>query len=478
MELKVGAAYIRVSTISQEEYSPDSQLKIIREHAKRQGYIIPDEFIYQDDGISGKSADKRPAFRLMIAAAKEAEKSFDAIFVWKYSRFARNQEEAIMYKNLLRKKGVEVVSISEPSNDSPFASLIERIIEWMDEYYLINLAEEVRRGMREKSSRGEPSGKPAFGYRIDNKMLVPTENAATVRMIFEKYAAGDSIYKISTDLNDAGITREGRAFGKESVRYILKNPVYVGKIRWSEEQHVKYGQAGYAQALEDLPDGKHDPIINRELWDAVQVRMDRRHADARYVRQGKNVFMLKGLVRCSACGSTLTEVNKGQRREPGLQCCGYTRGSCRVSHYIKEANAEASVVEGLEQAIASGAYRFAPKKPHTGDPGQDWGKLITQEQTRLARAKEAYLGGVLSLDEYRDLRSAAEDNINKLEAARDKVGGAPVDAAAYSARVLDVLEILKAPDISGEAKNEALRYIIDRIVYNKQESVMDFYFLP
>lgn len=54
MELKVGAAYIRVSTDRQEEYSPDSQLKIIREHAKRQGYIIPDEFTYALKDIASK----------------------------------------------------------------------------------------------------------------------------------------------------------------------------------------------------------------------------------------------------------------------------------------------------------------------------------------------------------------------------------------------------------------------------------------
>jgi DNA invertase Pin-like site-specific DNA recombinase len=188
MDLKVAAAYVRVSTEDQVEYSPDSQLKLIRDYAKREGYIIPDEYIFRDEGISGKSADKRPAFRLMIATAKEDNRPFDAIFVWKYSRFARNQEEAIMYKNLLRKKGVEVKSISEPSNDSPFSSLIERIIEWMDEYYLINLAGEVKRGLKEKSSRGEPTGKAPLGYTVKDKILVQNDDAETVRFIFDKYA--------------------------------------------------------------------------------------------------------------------------------------------------------------------------------------------------------------------------------------------------------------------------------------------------
>ena len=477
MELKVGAAYVRVSTDRQEEYSPDSQLKIIREHAKRQGYIIPDEFIYQDDGISGKSADKRPAFRLMIATAKEAEKPFDAIFVWKFSRFARNQEEAIMYKNLLRKKGVEVVSISEPSNDSPFASLIERIIEWMDEYYLINLAEEVRRGLREKSSRGEPTGRCAFGYRVENKVLVPTEDAATVRMIFEQYVSGKGVFQICTDLNDAGLKVHGRPFGKNTVQYILKNPTYIGKIRWSED-HTRYHRAEYTPVLDELPDGKHTPIIDRELWDAVQQRLQSSRREIKYCRKDEQVFMTKGLLRCSACGSTLVRVVQGPSREPALQCCKYNSGKCRFSHYITQSKAEAAIVAGLERAIAASAYRFAPKKPHTGVPGQDWDKLIVQEQTRLNRAKEAYLGGVLSLDEYKDLRAAAEDNIKKLESARDKVADAPVDTAAYSARVLDVLEIIKAPNVSGETKNEALRSIIDRIVFDKQANVMDFYFLP
>ncbi len=71
----------------------------------------------------------------MIAAAKSEEHPIDVILVWKYSRFARNQEESIVYKSLLKKQcSVDVVSVSEPLVDGPFGSLIERIIEWMDEY--------------------------------------------------------------------------------------------------------------------------------------------------------------------------------------------------------------------------------------------------------------------------------------------------------------------------------------------------------
>ena len=153
--LKIGAAYVRVSDERQDEYSPDSQLKKIREYASKEGYLIPDEYVFYDDGISGKNVKNRENFNQMIALAKDKNHSFDRIYVWKLSRFARNQEQSIVYKNLLRKMGVSVVSVSEPLPDGPFGSLIERIIEWMDEFYLINLATEVSRGMNEKVSRGE-----------------------------------------------------------------------------------------------------------------------------------------------------------------------------------------------------------------------------------------------------------------------------------------------------------------------------------
>ena len=170
--MKTAAAYIRVSDERQDEFSPDSQLKLIREYCKKNDIELPDELIFYDDGISAKSTKKRKQFNDMIALAKLKEKPFEMILVWKFSRFARNQEESIVYKSLLRKNGVEVVSISEPLSDNPFGGLIERIIEWMDEYYLIRLSDEVRRGMTERATRGLPNVAPPYGYRMkDGRVL-------------------------------------------------------------------------------------------------------------------------------------------------------------------------------------------------------------------------------------------------------------------------------------------------------------------
>ena len=135
-ELKTAALYIRVSTDKQEELSPDSQKRLLLEYAKSHNMIVPPEFIYIENGISGRRADKRPRFQQMISAAKSDTHPFDVILLWKFSRFARNQEESIVYKSMLRNKcHVDVVSISEPLIEGPFGGLIERIIEWMDEFY-------------------------------------------------------------------------------------------------------------------------------------------------------------------------------------------------------------------------------------------------------------------------------------------------------------------------------------------------------
>ena len=138
--MKIAAAYIRVSTDEQTELSPASQKEEIVRYAKQHDYIVPDEFVFVEGGgtrgISGKQTKNRPEFQRMIAMAKLKPRPFDAILVWKFSRFARNTDESTYYKSVLRKKcGVDVVSISEPIENGMYGRLVEMIIEWSDEFY-------------------------------------------------------------------------------------------------------------------------------------------------------------------------------------------------------------------------------------------------------------------------------------------------------------------------------------------------------
>jgi DNA invertase Pin-like site-specific DNA recombinase len=469
--MNIGAAYVRVSTDSQEEYSPESQIKLIQDYAKRQGYVIPSDFIFRDDGISGKRADKRPAFQLMIAKAKESPPSFDTIFVWKYSRFARNQEESLVYKNMLKKNGVSVISISEPSSDSPYSSLIESIISWMDEYYLINLAQEVRRGMTEKARRGEAMGTAPFGYTCKDKTFVPNENAPIIQWVFEQYTNGKGASTIARELNAMGIkTRRGNPIDNRWVTYVLSNPAYIGKIRWSTEGHANYGRTYYKGENVLLVDGKHEPIIDITLWEKAQEKLAKRPTD-RYSRKGSKTFMLKGLCRCGNCGATLT-----LSRDKYLQCHRYARGQCSVSHCLSIDKANEAVIAELEKGIKNQTYRFSPPKATRKHPKHDWDKLIASEEERLRRAKNALLDGVFTSDEYMTVKTEIDDTIKKLEDAKKEDEPTPVQPEKFESKVIGVLDVIKSPDVSEEAKNAALRTIIEKIVYRKPMKTLDIYF--
>ena len=190
--LRVGAAYVRVSTDGQMDLSPESQLDSILSYAKTHNIVIPKENIFMEsEGRSGKRAENRPQFQKMIATAKTKPKPFDCILVWKFSRFARNQDESTFYKGMLRKKlGIDVVSISEPVLDGMYGRLIEMIIEWQDEFYSYNLAQDVTRGMKSKASAGGYQCRPPLGYRIPYHKAAPEivpEEAEIVRMIFDKF---------------------------------------------------------------------------------------------------------------------------------------------------------------------------------------------------------------------------------------------------------------------------------------------------
>lgn len=472
--MKTAAAYIRVSTDDQIEYSPDSQLKLLREFAKKNDYILPDEYIFQDDGISGKDTKHRPAFQQMIALAKSEEHPIDTILVWKFSRFARNQEESIVIKNLLRKIKVDVRSISEPVDpDSAFGSLIERIIEWMDEYYLINLSGEVKRGMLEKVSRGEVVTPPSFGYYVENNVYIPhPEEAPIIPRIFNSYLAGIGTRKIALNLGAEGVrTKRGNLPDNRFVEYILRNPVYIGKIRWSKEGRAA-SRRDYANENIVIEDGKHQPLVDIDTWNAVQEKLDaQKKAYGKHQRKEQPVdFMLKGLVRCSSCGATLTQSQKGI----GIQCHNFARGTCKVSHFISLSKINKAVIEALESSIEQMTFEIKPQAhiSHTNSP--DTNKLIANEMKKLERVKSAYENGIDTLEEYKENKSKILAVIRKLEAERPQAQES-FDKKSYAKKVSSVLDILGS-DVSEKAKNEALRTIVDHIIFNRTESAIDIVF--
>lgn len=482
--LKIGSAYIRVSDERQDEYSPDSQLKKIREYAAKEGYFIPDEYVFYDDGISGKSTRKRDDFNRMIAMAKEKDRAFDVIYVWKFSRFARNQEESMVYKNLLRKKGVSVVSVSEPIPEGHFGTLIERIIEWMDEFYLINLGTEVTRGMTEKATRGEPTCAPPFGYKMVGGKYYPDEesgNAETVREVFRRYASGEGQREIAVSLGQRGVrTRYGNKPDNRWVDYMLHNPCYIGKIRWSMDGERAVSKRDFKNDKILISDGKHEPLISTELWEEVRKRLEaQKKAYPKYARREQPVeYMLKGLVRCSACGATLAMSSSCSVKANihTLQCCNYARGSCHTSHSVTMQKIESAFVTALKGMLERRQFTIVNQKPKQTGESIDYTKLITVEERRLVRAKEAYLAEVDTIEQYSQNKKEITERIEYLKKKRDTETVQEIDTEAFADKVSKVIEYIEREDVTESAKNEALRTIIEKVVYEKPQSNLAIFF--
>lgn len=482
--LKIGAAYIRVSDERQDEYSPDSQLKKIRDYAAKEGYIIPDEYVFYDDGISGRTAKKRGDFNRMIAMAKEKTHPFEVIYVWKFSRFARNQEESMVYKNLLKKKDVSVVSVSEPIPEGHFGTLIERIIEWMDEFYSVNLGVEVTRGMTEKASRGEPTCAPPFGYVMIDGEYYPDEEsgkADIVREVFNRFANGEKMKEIAVSLGERGVrTKFGKKPENRWVEYMLRNPAYIGKIRWSLEGTKAASRRDFDNDKIMIVDGKHEPLISTELWEKVQKLIEaQKRKYPKHARTSQTVeYMLKGLVRCSACGATLVCTCKsGKAKTPCLQCHNYARGSCHTSHGITTTKLDKTLKEALRASIGAKDFTIVPNKPAKSDLTEvDYEKLIEVEKRRLARAREAYLAEIDTLEQYGKNKAEITARIEDLTAKQNKQTSTEVDVDAFAKKVMEVLEFIERDDVTEAAKNEALRTIIERIVYEKAKGNLAIYF--
>ncbi len=473
--MKTAAAYIRVSDDRQDEYSPDSQLKLVRRFAEAHGYDLPEDFIFYDDGISGKSVRRRDAFNDMIAIAKDRSHPIDAILVWKFSRFARNQEESIVYKSLLRRNGVDVISVSEPIVDGPFGSLIERIIEWMDEYYVIRLSGEVKRGLTEKVTRGEPVCAPAFGYSIRDKQYFPNTDADIVREVYESYLGGEGMRAIALRLGNAGVrTKFGNRPDNRWVEYMLRNPVYIGKIRWCT--NGKGASARHYDSPDNLVvDGHHTPIIDVPLWDAVQAKLDEQKKRYAKQRNGerRSDWPLKGLFRCSACGATMVRIHGAVE---SLQCAAYGRGQCKTSHSITTARAEALLAEALHAAVAQREFVFAPTKEAADGP-EAIARQLDEEHRRLDRAREAYRNGVDTLEEYAETKAKITAKLAELERLlREAEQAPPFDADAYAARVAEALRVFTDSEASGSEKNAALKAIIDRVTFRRDICAVEVFF--
>lgn len=466
---KEAALYVRVSTDKQDELSPDAQVRLGKEYCQKNGLHLYNEYIYQEHGISGRKADKRPQFLKMIADAKSQEHPFDVILVWKYSRFARNQEESIVYKSLLRRQcGVDVISISEPLIDGPFGSLIERIIEWMDEYYSIRLSGEVVRGMTEKALRNGYQMTPPLGYEAVGKgrpFIINEDDFKIVAAIFDMY---DNQHMepttIARRLNEVGYrTRRGNLFEKRAVVLTLRNPFYYGLVRWNGHEFI----------------GTHETRLSKEQYESRIKYMDSIFRPIGQHSVSTCSHWLSGIVKCPVCGANLSY--NPSKNCPFFQCYNYSKGRHKESVCISEKKLIKGVLESVKNVLESKdvSYRYIPPISKEGDATALYENELARLNTRMDRVRQAYENGIDTIEEYRENKARLSDERAKLQAQLKKLqekGSQKSSSAQMLKKIHSVYDILSDPDVPYETKGQALRSVIEKIVYDKANKKLLFYY--
>ncbi len=472
-KVRTAAAYIRVSTDDQTEFSPAAQLRELHEYAAAHSLILDDRYVYADEGISGRRAEKRPAFMQMIADAKSDVHPFDVVLVHKFDRFARSREDSIVYKSMLKRAGVEVISIKEPLSEGSYSGVMEAIYESFAEAYSINLGQEVRKGMTEKALRGEPQTAPPFGYRLENKQFYPHDTEAPIVVqIFERFAAGEGLFPIAKWLNSEGLTtHRGSPFENRTVEYILRNPVYIGMLRWNPKRRTR---RNYADPDVLTTRGKHQPIISQELWDAVQSRMAevkahwRYHARPSYDRK----HWLCGIVRCSECGTTLVF-----SKPHYLKCNNYVRGRCQTSQHVAVSQlAEAFLARLREDLLtdSSPACRLTHTTNNADARLQSLRQALDRAERKRSRLTEAYLNEAISLQEFKQLQSTLDDEIATAQTALAAEENAlpTVDTRTLLRNAIEATLQTLASDAPIETKYDAVNSIVSTCTFNKSTQTL------
>ena len=300
-------SYLRVSTARQarrgggdvEGFSIPAQREANRNKAASMGAIIVKEF--KDGGESGTSTTKRGDLNAMLEYLDEHE--VDYVIVHKLDRLARNRGDDADISRALQGRKVRLVSTTEPIDETPAGMLLHGILASMNEFYSRNLSIEVLKGMTMKARSGGTTSRAPLGYRnlqtVDSEgrelrtVVVDPERSEHITWAFRKYATGNSsLGDIATELAARGLRTlatpkiPSKPVSETTLHKILTNPYYKGIVTF---QGVQYP-------------GRHEPLIDEETFDMVQVIL----ASRRFGERTKtHEHFLKSTLYCGKCGARM-----------------------------------------------------------------------------------------------------------------------------------------------------------------------------
>lgn len=503
---KLIAIYCRVSTEEQSEngYSIDEQERLLEEWCKKMGYVIYK--CYSDRGISGKNIKDRPALKELLSDAKEGK--FDMVISWKINRVSRKLEDVLKIVNLLEKNNITFKSYSEPfETDTPAGRMQFQMMALIGEFERGTIAQNVKMGMIAKAKSGNWCGGRVLGYDLvpnnspeeekkgKNKLKINEKEAEIVRFIFNEYSKGKGYKAITNQINKLGYkTKKGNDFSVGSIRDILTNPVYIGEIRYNVRQNWSEKRRRNINPNPIRVKGKHEAIIDRELWDKVQLILESKKGKPSRIYDGE--YPLTGILRCPKCGAgmvisrTTNTLADGSKKRIAYYCCGNWKNkgtSVCNSNTIRVDKANEYVFKKIEELVSNEAMikavvkninkerkdKVKPAKRLLGDIDKELEKL----DKRKRKIFEAYEDDILTKEEFQTRKNELNEKIRILEEEKkpllNTISEEVSEEIPYEF-IKDILmnfsKILNS-SVSREQQKKLLHMIISEITMNESREI-------
>ena len=503
---KIIAIYCRVSTDEQAEfgYSIDEQKRLLEEWCKANDYIIYK--CYSDRGISGKNIKDRPALKELLSDAKEGK--FDMVISWKINRVSRKLEDVLKIVSLLEKNNITFKSYSEPfETDTPAGRMQFQMMALIGEFERGTIAQNVKMGMIAKAKSGNWCGGRVLGYDLvpnnlpeeekkgKNKLEINEKEAEIVRFIFNEYSKGKGYKAITNQINKLGYkTKKGNNFSVGSIRDILTNPVYIGEIRYNVRQNWSEKRRRNINPNPIRVKGKHEAIIDRELWDKVQLILESKKGKPSRIYDGE--YPLTGILRCPKCGAgmvisrTTNTLADGTKKRIAYYCCGNWKNkgtSVCNSNTIRVDKANEYVFKKIEELVSNEAMikavvkninkerkdKVKPAKRLLGDIDKELEKL----DKRKRKIFEAYEDDILTKEEFQIRKDELNEKIRILEEEKKPLLNTISEDVSEEIPYEFIKDILMNfskvlnSSVSREQQKKLLHMIISEITMNESREI-------
>ncbi|XZL97431.1 recombinase family protein [Clostridium perfringens] len=503
---KLIAIYCRVSTEEQSEngYSIDEQERLLEEWCKKMGYVIYK--CYSDRGISGKNIKDRPALKELLSDAKAGK--FDMVISWKINRVSRKLEDVLKIVNLLEKNDITFKSYSEPfETDTPAGRMQFQMMALIGEFERGTIAQNVKMGMLAKAKSGNWCGGRVLGYDLvpnnspeeekkgKNKLEINEKEAEIVRFIFNEYSKGKGYKAITNKMNKLGYrTKKGNNFSVGSIRDILTNPVYIGEIRYNVRQNWNEKRRRNINPNPIRVKGKHEAIIDRELWDKVQLILESKKGKPSRIYDGE--YPLTGILRCPKCGAgmvisrTTNTLADGTKKRIAYYCCGNWKNkgtSVCNSNTIRVDKANEYVFKKIEELVSNEAMikavvkninkerkdKVKPAKRLLGDIDKELEKL----DKRKRKIFEAYEDDILTKEEFQTRKNELNEKIRILEEEKKPLLNTISEDVSEEIPYEFIKDILMNfskvlnSSVSREQQKKLLHMIISEITMNESREI-------